>query len=341
MSVLITLFHSKKAGLVAVALNALIFSIVMAILPIQSIHVNFFLKYSLITWIGIVPNLIAFNALVVLSAATLVDQLNESFLKEKKLQLQLKQESQDLLAAKQKAEESDRLKSAFLANMSHEIRTPMNGILGFSELLNTPELAVEDQQYYIRIIQKSGDRLLNIINEIMDISKIESGLMAVSINDTDINEHLEYVFNLLKPQAEAKGLSFSCDSKLPAENAIVKTDSAKVYAVIANLIKNAIKYTDKGWIKFGCDLRTPGLSREKAELEFYVTDTGIGIPADRQQAIFERFIQADIDDIQARQGAGLGLCIAKSYLEMLNGTIRVESEPGKGSAFYFTLPYVK
>ena len=310
-------------------------------LPFKSIHVEFFLEYPLVSWIGIVPNLIAFNALVVLSVSTLVDQLNESFLKEKSLQLQLKKESQDLLVAKQKAEESDRLKSAFLANMSHEIRTPMNGILGFSALLNTPELAQEDQQAYISIIQKSGDRMLNIIDEIMDISKIESGLMALSIKETNINEQLEYVYNLMKSQAENKGISFSFENGLPVEAAIVKTDGEKCYAILSNLVKNAIKYTDRGWIKFGYDLRPASPARETAELEFYISDTGIGIPADRQQAIFERFVQADIDDIQARQGAGLGLYIAKSYIDMLNGRIWVESEPGKGSAFHFTLPYLK
>ena len=341
MSVLITLFQSQKAGLLSVALNAIIISVIMTMLPFKSIHVEFFLEYPLVSWIGIVPNLIAFNALVVLSVSTLVDQLNESFLKEKSLQLQLKKESQDLLVAKQKAEESDRLKSAFLANMSHEIRTPMNGILGFSALLNTPELAQEDQQAYISIIQKSGDRMLNIIDEIMDISKIESGLMALSIKETNINEQLEYVYNLMKSQAENKGISFSFENGLPVEAAIVKTDGEKFYAILSILVKNAIKYTDRGWIKFGYDLRPASPARETAELEFYISDTGIGIPADRQQAIFERFVQADIDDIQARQGAGLGLYIAKSYIDMLNGRIWVESEPGKGSAFHFTLPYLK
>ncbi len=339
ISVLITLFQSKKAGLVSVALNTIIISVIMTMLPFKSIHVEFFLEYPLISWIGIVPNLIAFNALVVLAVSTLVDQLNESFLKEKSLQLQLKKESQDLLIAKHKAEESDRLKSAFLANMSHEIRTPMNGILGFSSLLSSPGLAQEDQQAYISIIQKSGDRMLNIIDEIMDISKIESGLMTMSIKEININEQVEYVYNLLKPQAETKGISFSFENGLPVETAVVNTDGEKFYAILSNLVKNAIKYTDRGWIKFGYDLRPANPGRETAELEFYVTDTGIGIPADRQHAIFERFIQADIDDVQARQGAGLGLYIAKSYIDMLNGRIWVESEPGKGSTFYFTLPY--
>jgi len=341
MSVLLTLFQSQKAGLLSVVLNALIVSVIMAMLPFKSIHVEFFLEYPLVSWIGIVPNLIAFNALVVLSAATLVDQLNESFLKEKSLQLQLKKESLELLAAKQRAEESDRLKTAFLANMSHEIRTPMNGILGFSSLLSSPGLAQEDQQAYISIIQKSGDRMLNIINEIMDISKIESGLMTLSIKETNINEQVEYVYNLLKPQAETKGISFSFENGLPAETAIIKTDGEKFHAILSNLVKNAIKYTDKGWIKFGYGLRPASPARETAELEFNISDTGIGIPSDRQQAIFERFIQADIDDVQARQGAGLGLYIASSYIEMLNGRIWVASEPGKGSAFYFTLPYLK
>ncbi len=246
-----------------------------------------------------------------------------------------KHKEAELIKAKEKAEESDRLKSAFLANMSHEIRTPMNGILGFAGLLEQPGLTGDEQKEYISIIEKSGARMLNIINEIVDISRIESGLIEVSINDVNINEQIKEVYDLLYLDAVAKGIKFSFVNSLPEPKALINTDREKMYAILVNLVKNAIKYTDQGNVEFGYRVETlhaPSL------LKFYVKDTGIGIPVNRQKAIFERFIQADILDIQARQGAGLGLSIAKAYVEMLGGQIWVESEYGIGSTFYFTLP---
>lgn len=256
----------------------------------------------------------------------------------------------DLIHAKDKAEESDRLKTAFLANMSHEIRTPMNGILGFSELLKTPGLTGNQQEEYIGIIEKSGKRMLNIINDIIDISKIEAGLMKTDVKETNINEQVEYIYTFFKPEVETKGLKFTYNCGLPAKNALLKTDREKLYSILTNLVKNAIKYTPSGSIDLGYDLisnsqadnaplQTPIGTTQTKMLQFYVKDTGIGIPADRQQAIFDRFVQADIEDKHARQGAGLGLSITKAYVEMLGGTIGVESNEGHGSIFYFTLPY--
>ncbi|KAF0129226.1 MAG: hypothetical protein FD155_2715 [Bacteroidetes bacterium] len=242
----------------------------------------------------------------------------------------------ELVISKEKAEESDRLKSAFLANMSHEIRTPMNGILGFADLLKEPGLSGDQQKEYIRIIEKSGLRMLNIINDIIDISKLEAGLMKPDIREAKINEQIEYIYTFFKPEAEAKGIRFSFNISLPDHQAIIMTDREKLYAILTNLIKNAIKYIKEGAIEFGYHLKR---QNEAAELEFYVKDTGIGIPKDRQEAIFERFIQADIEDRMAYQGTGLGLAITKAYVEMLGGRIWVESEEGNGSIFYFTLPY--
>jgi len=249
----------------------------------------------------------------------------------------------ELVIAKDHAEQSDRLKSAFLANMSHEIRTPMNGILGFAELLKEPNLTGEEQQEYINIIEESGVRMLNIINDIVDISKIESGLMEVSIKESNINEQIEYIYTFFRPEVEGKGMQLSYRNGLVSSESIIKTDREKVFAILTNLVKNAIKYTDKGSIEFGyvstgSTNDSLGAVSEPVELQFYMKDTGIGIPKDRQKAIFERFIQADIGDKRAFQGAGLGLSISKAYVEMLGGRIWVESEEGKGSTFYFTIP---
>ncbi len=243
-----------------------------------------------------------------------------------------KQAELELITSKLRAEESDRLKSAFLANMSHEIRTPMNGILGFSELLKKPGLTGDQQQEYIMIIEKSGNRMLNIINDIVDISKIEAGLMKLDIKESNINELIEYIYTFFKPEVETKGMKLSFKNTLPAKEAIILTDREKLYAILTNLVKNAIKYSKEGTIELGYE-------RKGKDIEFFVKDTGIGIPKDRQEAIFERFIQADITDKMARQGAGLGLAITNAYVGMLGGKIWVESEEGIGSTFYFTLPY--
>jgi signal transduction histidine kinase len=274
--------------------------------------------------------------LAVFSVSFLLDHLNESFLNEKKFRTLLKQESLDLLKAKQKAEESDQLKTAFLTNMSHEIRTPMNGILGFSTLLSEPGLNGKDQQEYIAMIQKSGARMLNIINEIIDISRIESGQMDVQLSRTNINEKIKHVFELFNPEAEIKNISLSFENGLSFYNAYIKTDGDKLYAILTNLVKNAIKYTNKGSITFGYNIVE---TIHGSSLQFFVKDTGIGIPPHRQEAIFDRFVQSDIADLEARQGAGLGLSITKYYVEMLGGRIWLESEHQKGSTFYFTLPF--
>lgn len=233
---------------------------------------------------------------------------------------------------KEKAQLADRLKSAFLANMSHEIRTPMNGILGFTELLKKPGLTGAEQTEYISIIQKSSNRLLNIINDLIDISSIESGVVEVHLVETNINEQLEFIYQFFQPEADQKGLKITYSHDLTDDKALIITDREKLYAILTNLVKNAIKFTGKGHIYFG-------YKKKGIELEFYVRDTGIGIPKDRQEAIFERFVQADVSDRMAHQGAGLGLAITKSYVEMIGGKIRVESIEGKGSTFYFTLPY--
>ncbi|RXP53646.1 PAS domain S-box protein [Lutibacter sp. HS1-25] len=239
-----------------------------------------------------------------------------------------------LKIALEKALESDRLKSAFLANMSHEIRTPMNGILGFINLLNEPNLSNSQIEKYTTIINKSGDRLLKTINDIIDISKIEAGEIVVSSTETCINTEFEELYSFFLPEANQKGVSLFLDPPKSKEPLKIITDSHKLHGILINLIKNAIKFTDEGSVTFGFNLR------ENA-IEFYVKDTGIGIPKDRINAIFNRFEQADIDDKRVFEGSGLGLAISKAYIEMLGGKIYVESEEGKGSTFKFTIPYLK
>ncbi len=241
------------------------------------------------------------------------------------------EKEQYLIDAKEKAEESARLKSAFLANMSHEIRTPMNGILGFLGLLKEADLTEENKLAYIDIVTKSGNRLLDTINDIIEISKIETGEMQVNISSVNIPELLAYHHGFFKQQTEQKGLIFNLSNNLPHGLISCMTDRIKLESIISNLLKNAIKFTSKGNIDLGCYL-------DGNNIVFYVKDTGIGIPADRVDVIFDRFVQADLSNSRPHEGSGLGLSIVKAYLKMLNGKIWVESEPGKGSLFSFSIP---
>ena len=241
-----------------------------------------------------------------------------------------KESKNKMKTALRKAEESNHLKSAFLANMSHEIRTPMNGILGFLGLLKTQQLSGKDQENYISIIEKSGKRLLSTINDLIEISKIESGQMEIHNAKINLNEKFNDLFAFFKPQVEEKGLQLFLS--LPEKEMLIDTDGDKLYAAMVNLIKNAVKYSYEGSIKFGYE-------KKGNLLEFFVKDTGIGISEDKQKSIFERFVQADPSYSSGFEGVGLGLSIAKSYVEMLGGKIWMDSKEGTGSQFYFTLPY--
>jgi len=243
------------------------------------------------------------------------------------------QTAKKLVIAKEKAEESNRLKSAFLANMSHEIRTPMNGIIGFSELLKEPKISIDDQEKYLKIIEKSGKRMLSIINDIIDISKVESGQMLIANSPTNIATLLEYMYTFFKPLAEEKNLQLKLN-EIPQNNKLtLNTDKEKIYAILTNLVNNAIKYSDEGTIEFGCLIKDEFV-------EFYIQDEGIGIHPKNHELIFKRFVRENNVEKMAIQGAGLGLPISKAYVEMLGGEIWVESELGKGTNMYFTIPHV-
>ena len=237
-----------------------------------------------------------------------------------------------LIKAKEKAEESDRLKSAFLANMSHEIRTPMNGILGFANLLQEPNLSGKEKGEFIDLIQKSGNRMLNTVNDLIDISRVETGQVELSITEFNICEEINNHVSFFKPEADKKGLKLILKNSLPECDGNIKSDLLKLNSIFNNLIKNAIKFTDKGVIEIGAN-------KKDNQLECYVKDTGIGIPKNRQKAVFDRFVQSDITDKRAFEGSGLGLAITKAYVEILGGKLWLESKEGYGSTFYFNIPF--
>ena len=244
--------------------------------------------------------------------------------------------TEKLIIAKNKAEESEKIKSAFLANMSHEIRTPMNGILGFTQLLKGSDLTTEKRNKFISMIEQGGERMLEIINNLIDISKIQSGMTKINLATCNVNEMMEYTFSFFKPEVEKKGMLISYAYNLTEQEAVIKTDREKVYAVLTNLVKNAIKYSIKGHIEIGYQLNK---DCDPDELIFFVKDTGLGISKDKIESVFDRFVQLENKNLKSNNGVGLGLSISKSYIEMLEGRIWVESELGKGSTFFFSIPY--
>ena len=231
----------------------------------------------------------------------------------------------ELTTARDRAEESNRLKSAFLANMSHEIRTPLNAIIGFSNILASTEEEQEKQEY-INIIESNNTLLLQLISDILDLSKIEAGTLEFSYSNIDLNDMIKEVENITKCRMEGSGVQLIAET--PLSSCFIRTEKNRLMQVINNFLTNAIKFTQKGSITFGYEIRDK-------MLYFHVTDTGCGIPANKKDSIFGRFVKLN----SFAQGTGLGLSICRTIIEHMNGTIGVESEEGKGSTFWFTIPY--
>ncbi|HLO59997.1 MAG TPA: response regulator [Bacteroidales bacterium] len=238
---------------------------------------------------------------------------------------------EQLLKAKQKAEESDNLKTAFLHNISHEIRTPLNAIVGFSTLIAEETPAENRFHHYNDVIVKSSDQLLSIISDIINIATIEAGQAVINDEPVNITEQLELLYNQHKPGANEKGIDIRFETDLTENCGAIITDPVKLSEILNNLIGNAVKFTLKGSVLFG-------VKNNQKELTFYVKDTGIGIAPELHEIIFKRFRQVDYKATRFFGGSGLGLSISKAYVELLGGRIWLESDLGKGSVFYFTIP---
>ena len=237
----------------------------------------------------------------------------------------------EIVAAKEKAEEGDRLKTAFLHNLSHEIRNPLNAICGFADFLSEPSITESERKKYISIIQKSSTQLLSIITDILTISFLDTMQERVNNEKVCINEVIRELYTIFSSRASNLGLILHTKTPLEDEQSEIFTDRTKVTQILTNLLTNAFRFTPEGYIEFGYSLK-------ENNLEFFVKDSGIGIKPEFHQRIFERFTQAEISISEKYGGTGLGLAISKSFTTMLGGKIWLESEPGKGSVFYFTIP---
>jgi len=248
---------------------------------------------------------------------------------------QIKKES-ELITAKEKAEESDRLKTEFIHNLSHEIRTPMNGILGFSDLLSRPNLSFEKQQQYINIVQNSGKILLQTIDDILEISRLDTHQVLLNEKPTCLNYILLELFTTYESKAKYNKIPLYLKKALSDNESIFIADEIKIKAIVRNLLENAFKFTQTGYVEFGYKLL---LINSKQWVQIYVKDTGIGIKKEKHEIIFERFTQADNNLDFNVGGLGLGLAIARENATIMGGTITLESENNEGSTFYLTIPY--
>lgn len=238
----------------------------------------------------------------------------------------------ELIIAKEKAEESDRLKTAFLNNISHEVRTPLNGILGFSGLMCDPNLSNEERIKFSEVLTHCSDDLTTIIDDIICISSIEAKQEKINESEIDLNDFMHKLYFQIKANIKPNQIDFTCSPSIKSTHSKIIIDEAKLHQILSRLIDNALKYTTKGHVEFGTTL-------EKDNLLFYVKDTGTGILKEYHEVIFNRFMKIESDPTIVHRGNGIGLSICKAFVELMGGTITVESKPNEGSTFYFTLPY--
>ena len=243
-----------------------------------------------------------------------------------------KQTLLQLEKAMDRATESDRLKTAFLNNLPHEIRTPLNAIVGFSTLLGEPGQKTNDRMEFRDIITHSSDHLLEIVDDVVEISKIEAKIVRIMRKEVNLNEMFQRVYDRFKPAADEKKILLRYDARMDEKDIVIISDGYKLFQSLTNLLSNAVKFTWEGKVEFGFSIK-------EGKIEFYVSDTGIGIGLEHQPNIFKPFYQAESSSTKRSEGTGLGLSIAKAYIELLGGKIWFNSEPGEGSVFCFNVPY--
>ena len=333
LNIMITLYSGGASGLKAVLINSIFYAILLFCLYFDLVYLPNLSVYGFEVVLVVLVNNLLFNLLIVFAVSFLINHLHRALLKENKLQLELIEKHKSVLKEKDRAELSDKLKTAFLANMSHEIKTPMYGILGCAEFLKEFNKDEKDYLKYIDVIESNGKELLEVVSDIIETSKIDVGLISAIPKTFNINDTINKVCNSFYSLAKEKGVLFINDNNyIKQNNAIIKSDEDKLSSILKHLIKNAIKYTNKGGrVTLKC------ISSDSDYVEFYVEDTGIGIPKGCFETIFHPFYQVDIQNKKALHGAGIGLSIAKAYTEMLGGELSVVSKEGVGSVFWFAI----
>ncbi|MDN3492894.1 sensor histidine kinase [Winogradskyella bathintestinalis] len=331
-SIFITLYNGRRAGVVSVVLITVLYSLILLCYHFKWINLSLFnhtkFEVLLITFI----NNILFGLLTVFSISFLIDQLHAALLKENKLQKALIEKHKNVIIAKERAEQSDQLKTAFLANISHEIRTPMYGILGSAELLKDYVTENDnDFKEFVEVIEQNGSKLLDVITGILDISKIETGVMQINVTSFDIYETVTTIYEQFLPEAELKEVKFSIEIRIAEKQKIIESDQAKIAVVLKHLIENAIKFTSKD------DSIILKASFNDSMIKFSIEDTGIGVPEDKIETIFNPFYQVDITNKNALHGSGIGLSIAKAHVKLLGGNLTLVSKENEGSTFSFSI----
>lgn len=332
LCVLVTLYSGKKAGIKTVVYSGFAYLLIAISFYFKIVDLTVF-KDEVFEVIGIVfINNILFILMTVLSVSFLVDRLHNALLKENQLQEVLIEKHKNVLIAKERAEQSDQLKSAFLANISHEVRTPMYGILGSAELLKDYEADNnKDFKEFVSIIEQNGSKLLDVISGILNISEIETGVMRINVSKFNINDTITTVYEQFLPEAELKEVQFRIVNKISDAHKIIQSDQAKIAIILKKLIENAIKFTSKG------DKIILNAAFDDLRCHFSIEDTGIGVPEDKIDTIFNPFYQVDITNKNALHGSGIGLSIAKAYVKLLGGNLTLESNEGEGSTFMFSI----
>lgn len=338
-SIIASVWRGTKWAIISIIINIITLSVIGYLSYSGIISIKGFSSYNITKWISLGSNLFLANALSSISVGLLLDGLEKTINNTIKLKNQLSNEQIKLIEAKQKAEEADHLKTAFLANMSHELKTPLNSIIGFSNLILEEEIKEIDKIYkYQKIIAEGGDMLLGLINDILDISVIESGQLKFikqQIPLKNIVNDISNIFDYRLIDELNKNIKFNIKDDIKNDDFYLMTDPLRLKQVIINLIKNALKFTDTGEINLSFELFD-----NNQYLLFKVQDTGIGIPEEKLSEVFDRFTKLEEPTRNFISGTGLGLAISKEIVELLGGKIWVESTQGKGSTFYFTVQAV-
>ena len=333
LSVLMTLYSGEKAGVISVVVTAAFYIIVLLIDYMKWIDLHFFTVFDIEILFIVFVNNIVFGLLSVFSVSFLIDRLHNALLKENQLQDELIEKHKNVIIAKDRAEESDRLKSAFMTNMSHEIRTPMYGILGSAELLKSYQTEDDEYQEFVSVIESNGNELLDVISDILDISKIETGQMSIRISLFNVNDTIQAIYKTFLPEAKLKNVDFTVNNFISENDSLINSDIDKLSMVLKHLIENAIKYTSKGdEIMLSCNVDS-----NTSQLKFCITDTGVGIPEDKRETIFNPFYQVNVNKNTAIHGSGIGLSISKAYVKLLGGHLSLISEIDEGSTFTFSI----